>query len=186
MGSCDRQNRARPIGRRCRLSQPWKLRTIRGTPRASVGLNPSFANDGAVFLMVLDNHLAKFVVVTKIDVKAERRHALLVLRKLGSVTNSLADARDNFRWHPGWRDDAKPVRGVKSRRAAFGPRWHLRQHRVSLMSRNCQHFYFSTLDEWHDGDRRGPNKRNLSTQQVIECRRRSAVGDMSNVDLCRG
>jgi hypothetical protein len=70
--------------------------------------------------MVPDNHLAKFVGVAKINVKSERRHTLLDLGKLGGVTNGLAEARDYFRWHPCWRDDAKPVRGVESWHAAFG------------------------------------------------------------------
>jgi hypothetical protein len=67
----------------------------------SVRMNTGFANDCAIFLMVLDDHLVKLVAVAEIDIQSQRRHALLNIRKLSGLTNGLADARDDFRWHPG-------------------------------------------------------------------------------------
>ena len=64
---------------------------------ASIRLNPSFTNDGAVFLMVSDNHFAKLVTIAKIDIKSKRRHTLLDVGKLGGLTNGLTDAGDDFR-----------------------------------------------------------------------------------------
>src|SRR5262245_66020583 len=64
---------------------------------ASVRLNPSFANDGAVFLMFGSNYFAKLVTIAKINMKSKRRHALLDIGKLGSLLYRLANAGDDFR-----------------------------------------------------------------------------------------
>src|SRR5215470_12688437 len=63
---------------------------------ASVRLNPSFANDGPIFLMVADNHFSKLVAIANINIKSKLRHALLNVGKLGGLSNGLADAGDHF------------------------------------------------------------------------------------------
>src|SRR5262249_61746156 len=93
--------------------------------------------------MVSDNHFAKLVAIAKIDIKSKRRHTLFDVGNLGGLTDGLTDAGADFRWEPGRRDDAKPVRGVKSWHAAFVDRRHLLQHPVSWLRRHGQHLHLS-------------------------------------------
>ena len=56
---------------------------------------------------------------------------------------------------------------------------------MPLLRRDCQCFHLALLDERHDGHRQRPDERNLSTQEVIECRRRAAIGHVHDLDLRR-
>src|SRR5262245_35497711 len=127
-----------------------------------VSSNTGFENDGAIFLVVPDDQLAKLVAVAKTQIESERRHPRLNVSELSRLPNRKADACNNVRWHLGRGNDTKPVCDVESGHAAFRDRRHLRQHPVSLLGRNGQRLHLALRDERHDCNGRCPDERILS------------------------
>jgi len=57
------------------MEMTGRMNGLRELRNWAPGFNPaesSFTNDGAVFLMVPDNHFAKLIAIAKIDIKSQR------------------------------------------------------------------------------------------------------------------
>ena len=121
--------------------------------------------------------------VDEVEIVAQRRQRFCTSGSLAISPISLAEALDELARRLGRRGDAEPDADIEARHALSAIVGTCGSDRDALRRRDAQRLHLAGLDVRHHRVRRRPDHRDLSAQQIVERRRRAAIGHVDDVDL---